>query len=185
MGPKLVWFPGFWLGQLGEWWGHSLRLGGDIILQVWVGCFPPRYLFPVKIRCYQMVCGLRLWHFDTNQLLSPKMAIREKETCFLSNHLLAIKIVLFINIVKHMHYCAFLKGYRIRIQFKNIIINPHTRTQPLGLPCCWSVAQSCLSLCGPLGCSVPGSPAGMLMGWGQGFSQSITLLQALPPKRKD
>ena len=182
MGSKLVWFPGFWPGQLGKWWGHSLRLGGDIILQAWVGCLPPRYLSPVRIRCYHMVCGLRLWHFDTNQLFFPKMAIREKETCFLSNHLFPIKIELFINVVKHMHYCTFLKGYRIMIKKNHKPTYTYSNTwAPLLLISC-SVMSDSLQ---PMGCSVPGFPTGMQMAWGQGFSQFITLLQTLPPKRKD
>ena len=104
----LAWAAGWMVGPFPKTWG-------DIILQAWVGCLPPRYLSPVRIRCYHMVCGLRLWHFDTNQLFFPKMAIREKETCFLSNHLFPIKTELFINVVKHMYYCTFLKGYRIMI----------------------------------------------------------------------
>ena len=104
-----------------------------------------------------MVCGLRLWHFDTNQLLSPKMAIREKEMCFLSNHLFPIKIVLFINIVKHMHYCEFLKGYRIRIQFKKYNNKPTYTTTwaPLLLISCSVVSES-LWPCGLQCTRVPG-----------------------------
>lgn len=46
------------------------------------------------------------------------MAICVKKTHFPCNHMSPIRIGLFINIVRHKHYCTFLIGYRIRTRVK-------------------------------------------------------------------